>query len=291
MAERRMFSKSIVQGSRFLKMPVSSRELYFQMGMSADDDGIVEAWNVMKLTNAHEDDLRVLVSKGFVQILNGEDLIAYLTDWNINNSIRKDRYHEGIYKDLKLQIADGNQMSTNWQPVDNQLTTNCQPSDNQVTTEVSIDKVSIDKVSIDKGSKGGVGGTHTTTRTRNVDLFVDLEQGRLTSVYPSMIRWMTYKDEKKKKYTETGMKALITQVEKHVREYGADAVSECIEMSMANNYQGIIWDRLKNDRKGVSVFDMIREEERSRREQGRSDEDNSDPEVGVSDVLPWIDPR
>ena len=46
-----MFAKNVVQSSKFLKMPVSSRELYFQLGMSADDDGIVEAWNILKITN------------------------------------------------------------------------------------------------------------------------------------------------------------------------------------------------------------------------------------------------
>ena len=139
MAERRMFAKSIVQSGKFLKMPVSSRELYFQMGMTADDDGVVEAWNVMKLTAATEDDLRVLVSKGFVQILNNDDMIAYLTDWESNNSIRKDRYHEGQYKGLKLQVLNmvGNQLSTGWQP-----------SDNQTTTEVSIGKSRLVKYSL-----------------------------------------------------------------------------------------------------------------------------------------------
>ena len=139
MAERRMFAKSIVQSSRFLKMPVSSRELYFQLGMSADDDGIVEAWNIMRLTNAHEDDLRVLVSKGYIQILDTEDMITYLTDWETNNQIRKDRYRKGLYKDLKIKVLSG------LLPDDNQVTTICQPSDNQMATEVSIGKVSIDK--------------------------------------------------------------------------------------------------------------------------------------------------
>ena len=135
MAARRMFAKGIVQSSKFLKMPVSSRELYFQLGMSADDDGIVEAWNVMKLTNATEDDLRVLISKGYIAILNNEDLIAYLTDWNTNNSIRQDRKHDSIYKDLLLMLTDDNN--------DNQLTTTCQPNDNQCETEVSIGKDNI----------------------------------------------------------------------------------------------------------------------------------------------------
>lgn len=144
MGDRRMFAKAIVQSSRFLKMPVSSRELYFQMGMVADDDGVVEAWNVMQITKANEDDLRVLVSKGFVQILDNDELIAYLTDWETNNTIRADRYHEGQYKALKIRVLEM------LRPLDNQLTTNCQPSDNQMATEVKLSK---DKLSKDKLSK------------------------------------------------------------------------------------------------------------------------------------------
>lgn len=122
-------------------MPVSTRELYFQLGMAADDDGVVEAWNVMKLTNAHEDDLRILVGKGYITILDNEDLVAYLNDWETNNVIRSDRYHKGVYKDLKIRILDT-------QPVlsldnDNQMTTKCQPNDNQCETEVSIGKDNI----------------------------------------------------------------------------------------------------------------------------------------------------
>ena len=103
MAERRMFSKRIVRSAKFLKMPVSSRELYWQLGIEADDDGIVESFNVMRMTGASEDDLRVLVSKGFVQVLN-EDLVAYITDWNENNKLRADRKVDSIYKDLLIQI-------------------------------------------------------------------------------------------------------------------------------------------------------------------------------------------
>lgn len=116
MAERRMFAKSIIGSARFLRMPPSSRLLYYDLGMYADDDGIVEAFSVMRQTSATEDDLRVLVSKGFVKVLN-DDLVALITDWNTNNFIRSDRYHPSIYKDLVLQLTDGI-------PTDNQLTTN-----------------------------------------------------------------------------------------------------------------------------------------------------------------------
>lgn len=118
-AERRMFAKSIIGSARFLRMPPSSRLLYYDLGMYADDDGVVEAFSVMRQTNATEDDLRVLVSKGFVVILN-EDLVAVITDWHINNLIRNDRYHPSIYKDLLLQLdvgkPNGNQMDTSGKP-------------------------------------------------------------------------------------------------------------------------------------------------------------------------------
>lgn len=52
MAARRMFAKSVVESARFLKMPVSSQNLYFHLGMNADDDGIVEAYAVMNLVKA-----------------------------------------------------------------------------------------------------------------------------------------------------------------------------------------------------------------------------------------------
>lgn len=153
MAERRMFAKKVVQSSKFFKMPVSTRELYFQLGMAADDDGVVEAWNVMKLTNAHEDDLRILVGKGYITILNNEDLVAYLNDWETNNVIRSDRYHKGIYKDLKIRVLEA-------QPVlsianDNQMSTKCQPNDNQCETEVRLGKNSIGKDSINNNILSG----------------------------------------------------------------------------------------------------------------------------------------
>lgn len=105
MAERRMFSKAVVNSARFLRMPQTSRLLYYDLGMAADDDGIVEAFTVIRTTGAAEDDLRVLASKGFVTVLN-DDLVSFITDWNRNNYIQKDRYHPSIYAELLVRITD-----------------------------------------------------------------------------------------------------------------------------------------------------------------------------------------
>ena len=151
MAERRMFARAVTGGARFLRMPVTSRLLYYDLGMAADDDGCVEAYAVMRMTGATEDDLKVLVSKGFVRVLN-EDLVVYITDWQANNQIRKDRYHEGRYKgliDCEVGSLPDNQVTTEWQPRVNQ-------AGDDLATEVRLGKVSIGKASIGEASTGEV---------------------------------------------------------------------------------------------------------------------------------------
>lgn len=133
MAERRMFSKAVINSARFLTMPPSSRLLYYDLGMAADDDGVVEAFTVMRLTGAVEDDLKVLVSKGFVALLNTE-LVAFITDWSRNNQIRKDRYTPSIYKELLVRLNAGGLRLTDGLP-----------DGNQRLTQYSIDKGSSDK--------------------------------------------------------------------------------------------------------------------------------------------------
>ena len=105
-----MFSLNIINSARFLKMPIDSQVLYFHLGLRADDDGIVEAYPVMKMLGNTEDNLRVLVAKEFVKILN-DDLVSFITDWKEHNLIRADRKIDSVYKDLLLQIIPDVQLT------------------------------------------------------------------------------------------------------------------------------------------------------------------------------------
>ena len=132
-----MVAVRIIDSAKFLKMPSSTRELYFQLITRADDDGVVEAFNIMRVTGATEDDLRLLVAKEYVTILN-EDLVTYINDWNEHNLIRSDRKVDSLYKELLVQIlpdvvvkqkrkrADSKKELSDGQPTDNQRTTNGQ---------------------------------------------------------------------------------------------------------------------------------------------------------------------
>ncbi len=61
--------------------------------------------------------------------------------------------------------------------------------------------------------------------------------------------WIKYKTERKESYKEQGMKSLLKQIEKNAAEYGEQAVCDLIDECMANNWKGIIFDRLKNTAK------------------------------------------
>ena len=112
MAQRRMISNRIADSAKFLRMPASTRDLYFYLVLGADDDGVVEAFAVMRKIGAADDDLRLLVAKGFVILLN-DDLVAYISNWRENNKVRADRKVDSIYHQLLLQVVpDANVISS-----------------------------------------------------------------------------------------------------------------------------------------------------------------------------------
>lgn len=107
MANRRMFSVDVVCTDKFLEMPASSQALYLQLGMKADDDGFVSApKQITRMTNASEDDFRILVSKGY--IIPFDSGIIVIKDWKVNNYLRRDRYTETRHLKEKsaLEIVD-----------------------------------------------------------------------------------------------------------------------------------------------------------------------------------------
>ena len=103
MANRRMFSSQIVESDDFLEMPLTSQALYFHLGMSADDDGFVSPRKVLRMTGAGQDDLKVLLAKGFV--IPFESGIIIITHWKQNNYLRNDRYTPSIYKAEREQLS------------------------------------------------------------------------------------------------------------------------------------------------------------------------------------------
>ena len=101
MAERRMFSKSIIDSDIFLDMPLSTQCLYFHLSMRADDDGFVnKTKRIMRMIGSSDDDLRILIAKNFV--LPFKSGLVVITHWKIHNYIQKDRYHPSTEEEKML---------------------------------------------------------------------------------------------------------------------------------------------------------------------------------------------
>lgn len=96
MAERRMFAKTIIDSDMFLDMPLSTQALYFHLAMRADDEGFVNnPKRIIRLINADEDSLRLLIAKQF--IIPFESGIVVIRHWRIHNYIQSDRKKATAY--------------------------------------------------------------------------------------------------------------------------------------------------------------------------------------------------
>ncbi len=94
-----MFSNRIANSAKFLQMPSESQLLYFHLCLRADDDGVVEAYPLIKLLGTQPDSYKVLLAREFIKQLN-EDQVVIVTDWLEHNNIRADRKIDSIYKHL-----------------------------------------------------------------------------------------------------------------------------------------------------------------------------------------------
>lgn len=157
MAERRMFTKKIIDSDAFLDMPLTTQALYFHLNMRADDDGFVNnPKKIQRMIGASDDDLKLLIAKRFV--LAFESGVVVVKHWRMHNLLRKDRYSPTQYQEeMSLLVLKGNGSYTESIEIltdsaeDNQLATAWQPDDNQLATQDSIGKSSIGEIREGKG--------------------------------------------------------------------------------------------------------------------------------------------
>ena len=139
MAERRMFSKTIIDSDVFLDMPLSTQALYFHLAMRADDEGFVNnPKKIQRMIGASEDDLKILIMKRY--ILTFESGIIVIKHWKIHNYIQNDRFKPTTYVEEKATLTLDEKKSY----------TECIHNVSKMEAQVSIElgKVSIDKNNI-----------------------------------------------------------------------------------------------------------------------------------------------
>lgn len=150
MADKRMFSKKIIDSDAFLDMPATARLLYYDLSMRADDDGFVNSpKRIMRLVGSSQDDMNVLIARKF--IIPFESGVVVIKHWFIHNYIRKDTYTETTYLDEKsmLEVKDNKAYTLKNQCV-NALVDGTWTGRGR---DVDVDKIRLDKNSIDKTIK------------------------------------------------------------------------------------------------------------------------------------------
>lgn len=143
MAKRRMFSLDIIDTDNFIDMPQTTRLLYYELCMRADDDGFVSnPKKIQKMVGCSDDDFKVLITKQFIIPFNSG--VVVIKHWRIHNYIQNDRYKTTLYTNEKSQLStekNGSYFLEN---------NECIQNGSKMDTQVRLGKVSLDQDRLDQ---------------------------------------------------------------------------------------------------------------------------------------------
>ena len=135
-----MFDKAVVRTDHFLDMPDSTQNLYFHLGMECDDEGFISPKMVMRTLNSKEDDLKLLIAKGYT--IPCENGVIFIRHWNENNWLDTRRLKPTLYQAEKQKLLEKYTYSD--------LTEFCLAPAKQSLSQNSIEQSSIEQNSIEK---------------------------------------------------------------------------------------------------------------------------------------------
>ena len=141
MAERRMFSKTIIDSDLFMDLPLTAQALYFNLAMRADDDGFIgNSKKLCRMLGVGEENLSILIEKEL--LIKFDSGVIAVKHWKKHNYIAKDRYSPTVYTKEKSTVT-----------VDEKgMYTDCIQPVYKASTQVRLGKDSIGKDSIGKDS-------------------------------------------------------------------------------------------------------------------------------------------
>ena len=255
MAQRRMIDKRFTRTQRFLRLPLETQALYFHLLQDADDDGVVEAFPIVRMIGASEDSLGLLEVKGFVKPLNSE-MVYFVIDFSSQNTIRKDRYSPSIYSELLVKSM----IEADEQPNDTQMATNGLP-------KVASEESRVDKNRLDKNRE--VEASTATSKNSDFQNLMELYQTNFGIVKPILY------DDLKADLEDYGLELIIEAVKRAVkrqREYGYA--------------QGILksWNN-----KGIKTLEQAKAEEVSFQNKSQNNQNKFQQQKPVKKAPEWTD--
>ena len=155
MATRRMFSKDVIHTEEFFNLSPSAQALYFELGIEADDDGVLSSpMPTARMFGYKKEHVEELEKAGF--IISFPSGISIIRHWKMNNYLRCDRHHGTVYQDEFSQLTTDNCGRYIFKPEASEpgLNANSVPLVHQRYTEDRLEKVSTVKPSSEKVNLG-----------------------------------------------------------------------------------------------------------------------------------------
>lgn len=138
-----MMSKKIIDTDNFLDMPQSTQCLYFHLLLRADDDGFIQSpKSIMRITGCKDDDLKLLIAKGFV--IGFETGVIVIRHWRIHNYVQSDRYSKSELQEAKCVELKNKVYEVVESPINPDITcmdTKCIQNGYNLDTQIRIDKI------------------------------------------------------------------------------------------------------------------------------------------------------
>ncbi|WP_235187808.1 DnaD domain-containing protein [Lactococcus lactis] len=255
MAQRRMIDKRFTRTQRFLRLPLETQALYFHLLQDADDDGVVEAFPIVRMIGASEDSLGLLEVKGFVKPLNSE-MVYFVIDFSSQNTIRKDRYSPSIYSELLVKSM----IEADEQPNDNQMATNGLP-------KVASEESRVDKNRLDKSRE--VEASAATSTNSDFQNLIELYQSNFGIVKPILY------DDLKADLKDYGLELIIEAVKRAVKRQREYAYAQGILKS---------WNR-----SGIKTLEQAKAEEVSFQNKSQNNQNKFQQQKPVKKAPEWTD--
>ena len=126
MANKRMFTRELLESDKFLELSHNAKVLYFYFNLAADNEGFVNSkQRVMRLCDCSDTDLQELIKGNWVILFDTGVLV--ITHWRMHNTLKNDRCNS-IYEREKQLLECINKtyflVETDWKESGNNLEKN-----------------------------------------------------------------------------------------------------------------------------------------------------------------------
>ena len=200
-ANKRMFSNTVIDSDMFLDLSPMAQLLYFHCGMKTDDDGFVSgAKRISKIIGATDKDFQSLIDSGFL-IEFPDSKVFVIVHHRQNNDLKNDRYHQTNYRQEFEQLElTANREYRRKQIVSN-VDTDCIHDVSNVDTEQNVTKpiVTQKNVTHDSGGKGSDEGKTvmlTFCQSKGLDprkIAPLIDQYGKEKIHDAVYRWINSK--------------------------------------------------------------------------------------------------